>query len=123
MPYSLTYRTEDQILVVKVSGYYSDIGDFLDKMETENKKFLTTGTRRVLFDDRDLEITLDILDCIVFAERVLDEGLQTKGFRYACIPSDTGWDYYRAFETVLQNRSINYRLFKNERDAIDWLTA
>lgn len=123
MAYSLTYTEKDGVLVVKVTGRYLDVGEFIGKMKEEMVEFQKRGARRILFDDQELDMILDVFDAVVFAESVLEQGVQTEGYRYACLPPEGGRQFYATFETILQNRSVNYRLFDNGADAIHWLNA
>lgn len=123
MAYELKYTDKDGVLVVKVTGHYADVEEFIGKMKEEKVEFLARGAKRILFDDRELDMILDVLDAVIFAESVLEDEVQTEGYRYACLPPESGRRFYATFETILQNRSINYRLFDNEAEAIHWLNA
>lgn len=123
MTYSLTYEDKGRVLLVKVSGRYENVEEFIGKMKRENEAFKARGVTRILFDDRDLETDMDTLDAVTFADAVLQDGHHTHGFRYACLPPESGRHFYEALETVCQNRSINYRLFNSENDALDWLLS
>ena len=123
MPYFLTYARIGDILVVKATGDYADVQEFIAKKDEATLRIMEERARRILLDDRELTMTLDVHDAVTFADAVLEEGVPAQGLRFACLPPKTGREFYAAFETACRNRSINYQLFEDKQAAVDWLES
>ncbi|CCH48335.1 hypothetical protein [Pseudodesulfovibrio piezophilus] len=123
MGYTVEINQNDLWLTIVTRGGISGYDDFLEKAETIIDLVRDAGTRRILLDDRDVRIDLDVLDIIRVAERLDEADFPTLGLRIACLVGNQDHTVFRTVETIYSNRSINFRLFRCRESAIEWLTA
>ena len=122
-PYSLTFATEDGYLFAKVAGEVSTLEQLSEKAHSIMGKVLELGMKRVLVDDRELSVHVDVHDAHCLANEMDGANLQVQGFRIACLYVAEHADIYRIFETGHRNRSLNFRAFTDQEAALKWLTA
>lgn len=118
--YSLTYRTK--YLFFDESGSADNLDDarlFAIKAMQEAEHH---NCSRLLFDERKLEMNLTSHDVYILAEE-FSLIVPPAGLRVAALHSAHNKEVGRTFETMLQNRSVNYRSFESEDEAIAWLTT
>jgi hypothetical protein len=94
----------------------------LRKVRTMIHKALDSNVTRFLMDERGLELRLESHDIIEVANRLDERNIQSLGGRSACLCSPHFLERYKACETVYRNRSLSYRVFLREEDAVAWLT-
>lgn len=76
----------------------------------------------IFFDEKKLETNLTSHDIYTLAEEF--SGLiVSEGFRIAALHTARNAEVGKMFETMLQNRSINYRTFMDKKEALNWLLA
>jgi hypothetical protein len=76
----------------------------------------------MLLDEKRLTKHLDILDAYRLAEADITAKAATHGVRIACMPNPDDMEYARNLETILHNRSVSYRVFSDQDEAVAWLT-
>lgn len=82
-----------------------------------------SGLRRVLLDERELTLGTDMYEAYQIGESEAVVTAAMGGYRFACLASPENRDRNKAFETVMRNRSVNYRVFDSLEEAETWLLA
>ncbi len=77
---------------------------------------------RFLFDERKLVMNLTSHDVYLLAEEFSGKLLHS-GFRVAALHTIDNAHVGSDFETMLRNRSFNYRSFAEREEAVAWLKA
>lgn len=80
------------------------------------------GRDRLLFYEKELVMNLTTHDVYLLAEEFADKLLHS-GLRVAAVHADHNREVGQHFETMLRNRSFNYRSFVDEQEALVWLTS
>lgn len=81
-----------------------------------------TNHRRVLLDDRNLHIETTINTEFEHAQFVADL-LRSHCDRFALLDIEQNNEVNGFFETVCVNSGLNMKIFVNETQAVDWLSA
>lgn len=105
------------------TGRIECMEEYRDKVLLGAELINDYNCRRVLVDDRKVEILVDALSVYTGIDALVESGLPSRGLRLAgmCRPEDL--DVYRMIETAYRNRSVNYRLFEDEAVAVEWLAS
>ncbi|MGL1863042.1 MAG: hypothetical protein OCC46_11025 [Pseudodesulfovibrio sp.] len=120
MTYDYAMTMKDDYLLVTIGGESNTIEDVLslaDRVLIEAKRNNCTC---ILFDERTVTVNLDQHDVYQCTE-ALAEHLPSAGIRVAVVHNTTDLAIYQCFETMLRNRSINYKLFDDFQSAEKWL--
>lgn len=121
MAFDLLFETRDGYIVGIVTGVISTPEDLLRKIGTMVHKGLDSNVTRFLMDERGLELRLEAHDIVEVANRLEERNIQSLGGRSACLCNPDFVELYRACETIYHNRSLSYRVFGGEADAVAWL--
>lgn len=82
-----------------------------------------SGVTRILLDERGLKDEEDAMDAYEVAESETLAEMGMAGFRLALITHPDNQAINQTWETILQNRAINLRVFLEEEQAITWLNS
>lgn len=82
-----------------------------------------SGVTRILLDERGLKDEEDTMDAYEVAESETLAEMGMAGFRIALVTHPDNYTINQTWETVLQNRAINLRVFLEEDKALAWLTS
>jgi len=82
-----------------------------------------SGLKRILLDERELSIEADMYEAYLVGESDEIVTAAIEGYRFACVPDPANRSRNEAFETVMRNRSVNYRVFDSVRVAERWLLS
>jgi len=123
MSLKTTLDIRKDYLLIRASGVFLS-GDeveqyahfLLGSVETED-------VNRVLLNEQQLIDKTDPLDASYIGNSEKMVKLTMRGVRIACLFNPKYADQARAYETALQNRSISYRNFISEDEALDWLLS
>jgi len=87
------------------------------------KQALVNRAKRLLLDERNLKDHQDMMDAYVLSEseEIVTTALQ--GIRLACISHPANYELNRSYETLFLNRSLMFKAFLNEAEAIEWLMS
>lgn len=106
-------------------------GDFPEEPEGQSAFYReamalveASARQRVLVDMRRMEIRLDLPGIFEYVLRTHPApGDQPQAQRIAILdlPGNLGRDYF--YETVVQNRGLDYKIFKDEALALAWLRS
>ena len=122
MSFDLTFETRDGYIVGLVTGVIDTPEALLRKVQTMVHKALDSNVTRFLMDERGLDLRLEAHDVIEVANRLEERNVQSLGGRSACLCNPERFELYRACETIYHNRSLSYKVFEHEADAVAWLT-
>lgn len=120
MPYKYTLINHTDYLLFDESGAAENIDDARQFALAAMREAKNNDCLRLLFDERELDMNLTSHDVYVLAEE-FSLIVPPAGLRIAAIHSVKNKEVGSTFETMLQNRSVNYRSFELEEDAIEWL--
>lgn len=121
MSFDLLFEIRDGYIVGVVTGVIDTPEMLLRKVRTMVHKGLDSNLTRFLMDERGLEMNLEQHDIIQVANQLEKRNIQALGGRSACLCKPESTELYRACETVYHNRSLSYRVFEREEDAVAWL--
>jgi len=120
MPYRYRVDKKDDYIFFDVRGEADTVEDSRWFANEAIKEAERLDCDCLFFDERHLSMNLTSHDVYVLAEEfsqlLLHSGLRVAAFHVAD-NSDVGG----AFETMLRNRSFNYRSFTDKDEALDWL--
>lgn len=122
MPYEYTVEKRDGYLWLDVQGDADTPEDASWFAGEAVREAAESGCDRLLLDERKLNMRLTSYDVYVLAE-LLSEAIPLSGLRVATLHSEMNREVGQVFETMLQNRSMIYRSFVDERKALDWLVS
>lgn len=124
MAFQREVKQEDGWLHLITQGRIDNMEDFLAKVHLGVDMVSCHNCRRVLVDDRGVEVLVDALSVYTGIDQLAESGLPSKGLKIAglCRPEDKS--VFKMIETAYRNRSVNYRLFvDDEAAALEWLTS
>lgn len=121
MTYTLRTTPQKGYLLVELDGAVDSISEIIEYTVTFVAEAERLDLHKVLVDERNAFFTLDFMDLVKLAEHASERDFHLKGFRIASLPHPDMLDKHKAFETAVRNRSIEYRVFTSEDDALDWL--
>jgi hypothetical protein len=122
MSHDLTFEIRDGYIVGMVTGMIDTPEELLRKIRTMLHKALDSNITRFLMNERGLDLRLEAHDIIEVANRLEKKNVQSLGGRSACLCNPASIELYRACETIYHNRSLSYKVFTDEADAVAWLT-
>lgn len=76
---------------------------------------------RVLLDERKLAVHMNYGDMVALGDYFDGKGVRRLGFRAAVLVSEITPEFHWGYETVAVNRSLAYKPFTDEKEALDWL--
>nr|WP_321255769.1 hypothetical protein [uncultured Pseudodesulfovibrio sp.] len=123
MDYILTFRDNGDHLVAVVSGMVNTFEALSAMAHAVVERTSDHLSKKVLVDFRTVSMSIDFLSAQTLANNLESEGVQLSGIRLACLYIAEDVDMYRVFETAHRNRSLSFKIFENEDEAVDWLTS
>lgn len=123
MSFSLSFIDDADWLVAVTKGEISSLDALVERLGRVFERASAFGRKRVLLYDRDLDVRVDALDIATAAALHEEQGVSRLGMRLACVCAPGCRPVCSVIETMLRNRSISYRLFAEEDEAVAWLSA
>lgn len=123
MPAKHEITPMDGYIVVRSTGVFDNADEVLKLAETLGQVARTYPERGMLLDQLDAVDNQDFQDAYELSESDLISDLAMLGLRLACLCTPDNLEINRAWETLLQNRSINYRAFLDRDEAVTWLKS
>jgi hypothetical protein len=111
---------KDTYVLVRMSGTMpagtlkKEIARFMDAVRA-------SGLKRFLVDERGLVLGIDMHEAYLVGESEQTVFAATQGYRFASVPDPANKARNENFETLMRNRSVNYRVFDTIADAEEWL--
>jgi len=122
MPYTACIQHLDTHLEISIRGTLATEEELADFVELLTRMSIDYNTTRGLLDGRFLKKELDVLAIYKMAESEPVAQAAIRGVRLACLPNPEQMDYSTTMETLLHNRSVEYRVFTDRDEAVAWLT-
>ncbi|WP_281761270.1 hypothetical protein [Pseudodesulfovibrio nedwellii] len=119
----LTFHNNGDHLIAIVSGVVNSFEDLSAMAHGVVEMTSEHWSKKALVDFRTVSMNIDFLSAQTLANDLEDEGVQLFGIRLACLYTHENIDIYRVFETAHQNRSLNFKIFEHEDEAVDWLMS
>lgn len=121
--YTVEYAVEGDILRITSSGRTTRYDSFFEKAQKDIKHILESGRKRILMDDRDYLLLIDVLDISLLSNALDDMDLPALGIRMAVVGHPDSLELYQTIETIFRNRSNNVLNFHDLDAAKEWLLA
>ena len=121
MPYFTSLQYLNGYLRVTVTGTLESVEELFNYARLLAKEGEEHQTTRALVDERKLVDHTDLMDAYILSESDFTADMAMRGVRVACLAGPENLEQTMAFETVMQNRSLNYRVFTDEDTATAWL--
>lgn len=109
-------------LLCKTTGETSSVEDIFTYARAVTDAARKADCTYIFLDERGMTSTLDPLDIYMACEELACGGL-LRGFRFASLRTTLNKKSAQNFETMFQNRSINYRFFIDYEEAEKWLCS
>lgn len=122
MPFRCDIQQHELYLLVTLSGELRTIDEAASIAEQVIPAAQQGGYFLVLQDERELAVEMDVHDTLVAADQV-GEIAPWSGICVASVRSSGNWEIGKVTETLLQNRSVNFKVFKDYDEAVAWLLS
>jgi len=122
MGFKIQIESRRAYLLVTLSGVLRSVDEAVCIAEQAIPAAQDGGYSRILQDERKLNVVMDVYDTMLAADQTGDFA-PWSGIRVASLRSDRNWEIGKITETMLQNRSIIFKVFKDVDAAIDWLQS
>ncbi|BDQ35053.1 hypothetical protein [Pseudodesulfovibrio portus] len=119
--YSIDFQIENGVLRASVCGVIASGEEAAAKARDVIDTGLKVGVHRILLDEREVDISIDVHEIISIARELVGREIPLYGGRMACLYRPEKKDLYKTYETIYQNRSLSYRLFDDPGRAMAWL--
>jgi hypothetical protein len=120
---SLHYSiTEHEIyLLVTSRGVQDTLTESLAYIKTIIDSCRERNITHILLDERDLAYHETMLDTHIMAEFIAEKLAEFPVKKIACVPAKRYYSQVRDFETLMRNKSLNYKVFREMELAHAWL--
>ena len=123
MPYSIQFLDKNDYLIFSLSGEIDNLDELISYAESVISQTRISSHKRLLLDETGVSMNVDTHDAILFAKHLAGAKVAHLGFRAAVICAPENYALIQSFETALQNRSMNYKVFKEIDAAEEWLKS
>lgn len=122
MPIHNEVELRDGYLIIESIGSQNTavkIDEYGELIRQEGNKH---NQKRILLDQRRMDGEGDFHDAYEACESAIIAKLILTGFRLACVSKPDNLKENQAWELLLNNRSLNFKVFLDFDEAVDWLT-
>ncbi len=123
MSYTLAFTEHGGWVAVEIAGVISSAEALSQKFDAIVGSLLSMDSKRVLVDNRELDVILDAYAVSQTAGRLVDNGVPALGIRYAVLCHERIAATCRLIETSFRNSSLRFRIFFDHATAVEWLTS
>lgn len=116
-------RREDGYIRIISTGVLKTLEELIQYGTYMYDQGVATGVPRILLDEKDMEDAADASTIYEWCEHDIVVKTAAAGIRIAGVSTPENYKSNKVFETMLQNRSYNFRVFLDEQEAIRWLKA
>lgn len=118
---SIEYRIDaaNDILKVKSRGICEDLAELKKYLLGIHDIVMSTGSTRVLVDESQLEYALSTFQTYESGCFVAENAPRT--IKIAIVSRSEGWEDSKFWETVVVNRGLNVKIFKDLQSAEKWI--
>jgi hypothetical protein len=113
----------DDHLRLTVLGQVDGLDEIVGYIGRLRAEAVRLGLRRVLLDYTGASFDMDYLDMRELAEIGTQNSFPLHGLRMAAVCPPRDLERHRLFETLAANRSIAYRVFSDEAEAMAYLLS
>lgn len=118
--YTYAASEKNRFAHIVLKGRIDSVYDVLTLYGDLLREAAAIRTTCILLDSRACVFELDVPQAFKVAQ-TLGDYIPLLGMRIASVPDSKTMELDKFFETVFQNRSINYRLFESEEEAEKWI--
>lgn len=104
------------------SGSFDTVEEVKAYLEEVRRNALKHDVKHVLLDELNLTSRQDTYDAYEVSESEHVTHAALAGLKLCCVCRPENFELNRTYETLLINRSLIFKVFLEERDAIEWLT-
>lgn len=122
MPFTTSITPEDTCLRITSVGTLDTVDEVLAYIGSVRKAALQHDIKQLLLDERRLMDQQDTHDAYEVSESENIALAALSGLKIACISHPDNYELNKNYETLLINRSLVFKAFLDEDDAIQWLT-
>lgn len=114
---------EDGYIRIVTTGVLKTLDELIEYGTFMYNQAMSSGILRILLDEENMEDAADASTIYKWCEHDIVAKTATAGIRIAGTCSAENFECNKVFETMLQNRSYNFRVFMDENEAIEWLKS
>lgn len=123
MPFTQIATDKDDYMIFIGDGSIRNAEEFFEWCATSIKKAQECGHSRLLYDNRTLQLDLSQHDIMTVGDLLLEMGVPSLGLRFAVLSSVNTAAASQGVDTAFANRSVTYKRFDSQKDALKWLLA
>lgn len=121
MTFSSDIDFNGEYLRVTTSGTLDSVGEVEQYVDLIRQEALKCETNKVLLDERGLMEQQDTHDAYEVSESEVASLTALAGIRISSVCHPNNYELNKTYETFLMNRSLLFRVFLKEADALSWL--
>jgi hypothetical protein len=121
MGFKYTIDKANNHLIVTSSGTQDSLSECLAYIKTIIETCALEDHKCVLLDERSVHYHETMLDTYVMAEFIAEKLEGRTGIKIACVPNPRYYSQVRDFETLMKNKSLNFKTFRDIAQAEAWL--
>jgi len=121
MPYNTVFFDKQNHLLCISEGDITSLDEYIAWAIEVVDKCKETGRFVVLVDNRTLVLKLTMHEIASFADKLETFGAAQLKLKVAVISCPDNLELSKSVETSLLDRSADYKSFKSQKDAMEWL--
>lgn len=121
MPFETQSEFKGWYLHVTTTGTLDTVNEVEDYVHSLREQAQQHDTKKVLIDERGLMDQQDTHDAFEFSESEAAVLAALAGIRLSCICHPKNYELNKMYETLLLNRSLMFKVFLQEDEALQWL--
>lgn len=114
---------ENGYLRFVTTGVLASLDDVIAYGTLMYDQAVDTGVYRVLLDEKGMEDAAEASTIYEWCENDVVARTAAAGIRIAGVSTKENFEINKVYETMLQNRSYNFRVFLTEEEAVAWLRS
>ncbi|QJB55658.1 hypothetical protein [Pseudodesulfovibrio sp. zrk46] len=123
MPFTCNVKIMESYLAVAATGTLASVQEVEEYVAFVRERAKANKITRVLLDERNLMDQQDTLDAYDFSESDSARMTAQEGIRLASVCHPDNYEINKTYETLLLNRSLVFRVFLEEKEALEWLLS
>jgi hypothetical protein len=121
MGFKYSIDKTDTHLLVTATGIQESLSECLAYIKTIIETCALEGYDCILLDERTVSYHETMLDTYVMAEFAAEKMEAYAGIKCASVPNPRFYSQARDFETLMKNKSLNFKCFRDIAQAEAWL--
>lgn len=123
MPFTSVFDLQNDYLKVTTSGSLASVQELEQYAQGIRQEALLHDAKRVHLDERKLLDEQDTLEAYEFSESDTTALTALDGIRISCVCHPDNYELNKTYETLYLNRSLMFRVFLTEEEALEWLLS